>query len=118
MDLEEDRRYACNMYYSISVVTLSSSVRNLGAYFDQSLLLNDHVNCLVRSCFYQLHRIKSVGTVLPTSAAIQLVHSFVVSRVDYFNSILSGAPAVLTDQIQSVLNAAARLIYERGRSTM
>ena len=48
-------------------------------------------------------------------AANQLVHSFVVSRVDYCNSILSGAPAVLTDRIQSVLNAAARLIYERGR---
>ena len=31
------------------------------------------------------------------------------------HSILSGAPAVLTDRIQSVLNAAARLIYERGR---
>ena len=100
---------------SDGTVTLSSSVRNLGAYFDQSLLLNDHVNRLIRSCFYQLRRIKSVHRILPTSAAIQLVHSFVVSRVDYCNSILSGAPADLTDRIQSVVNAAARLIYERGR---
>ena len=88
-------------------------MRNLGTYFDQSLLLNDHVNRLVRFCFYQLRHIKSVRRVLPTSAAIQLVHSFVVSRVDYCNSILSGALAVLTDRIQSVLNAAARLIYDR-----
>ena len=80
-----------------------------------SLLLNDHVNRLVRFCFYQLRRIKSVRRILPTSAAIQLVHSFVVSRVDYCNSILSGDPAVLGDRIQSVLNVAARLIYERGR---
>ena len=59
------------------------------------------------------HQVCSQSTT--TSAAIQLVHSFVVSRVDYCNSILSGARDVLTDRIQSVLNAAARLIYERRR---
>ena len=44
--------------------------------------------------------------------AIQLVNSFII---DYCNSLLSGAPACLTDRVQSVLNAAARLIYGRRR---
>ena len=41
--------------------------------------------------------------------------SFIISLVDYCNSLLAGAPSCLTDRVQSVLNAAARLIYGRGR---
>ena len=77
--------------------------------------MKDHVSRLVRSCFYKLHRIKSVRRLLPTSVAIQLVNSYVVSRVDYCNSIIAGSPVNLTNQIQSVLNAASRLLYGRGR---
>jgi len=36
-----------------------------------------------------------------------LVHS----RLDYGNSVLVGLPAYLLRQLQSVLNAAARLVY-------
>ena len=43
------------------------------------------------------------------------MNSFIISRVDYCNSLLSGEPACLTDRVQSVLNAAARLIYGRAR---
>ena len=105
--------------FTLSDGTFNASVvvRNLGAYLYQSLLLKDHVSRLVRSCFYQLCRIKSVRRLLPTSVAIQLVNSFVISRVNYCNSILAGSPVNLTNKIQSVLNAAARLLYERGAST-
>ena len=77
--------------------------------------MTDHVNRLVRSCFYQLRRIKSIRRSLPTFTAIQLVNSLVISRVDYCNSLLAGPPKYQLDRIQSVLNVAARLIYGRGR---
>ena len=96
-------------------VSTSTSVRNLGAFFYQALLLTDHVNRLVRSCYYQLRRIKSVRRALPTAAAIQLVNSFIIWRVDYCNSILAAAPSNQLNRVQSVLNVAARLIYGRGR---
>ena len=35
--------------------------------------------------------------------------------MDYCNSILAGSPVNLTNQIKSVLNATARLLYGRGR---
>ena len=66
---------------------------------------------LVRSCFYQLRRIKTIRKFIPTSTAVVLVNSFIVSRVDYCNSLLAGLPICQLDRIQSVLNAAARLIY-------
>ena len=39
-----------------------------------------------------------------------LVHAFVMSRVDYCNAILAGSPRYITDKLQRLLNAAARLI--------
>ena len=79
------------------------------------MTLHGHVARLVSACFYQLRRILSIRRSIPTSTAIQLANSFIISRVDYCNSLLSGAPACLTDRVQSVLHAVARLIYGRGR---
>ena len=52
-----------------------------------------------------------------------LVHAFVTSRVDYCNSVLASAPKMINDELQRVLNAAARLIsftskYDRGLSAL
>ena len=40
-----------------------------------------------------------------------LVHSLVLSRVDYCNSLFVGLPKYLLRKIQSILNRAARLIF-------
>ena len=40
-----------------------------------------------------------------------LVVALVLSRLDYCNSVLVGLPANLIQRLQSVQNAAARLIY-------
>ena len=58
----------------------------------------------------------------PPGRSVQtLVHTFVTSRVDYCNSVLSSAPKKVVDKLQHVQNAAARLVtetrkYERGLS--
>ena len=39
-----------------------------------------------------------------------VVNSFVISRVDYCNSLLAGVPRYQLDRLQSVMNTAARLI--------
>src|SRR6218665_1623551 len=61
--------------------------------------------------FYQLCRIKTIRRFIPTSTAVFLINSFIVSRVDYCNSLLAGLPICELERIQSVLNSAAHLIY-------
>ena len=39
-----------------------------------------------------------------------LVNSLVVSKIDYCNCLLAGMPANLTDKLQSVMNAAAKIV--------
>jgi len=56
-------------------------------------------------------------------SATTLVHAFVSSRVDYCNILLAGAPKVVTDRLQRVMNAAACVLssthkYDRGLSRL
>src|SRR6218665_398662 len=54
-------------------------IRNLGVYFDSCLTRTAHMSQLVRSCFYLLRRIKTIRKFIPTSIAVVLVNSFIVS---------------------------------------
>jgi len=44
-----------------------------------------------------------------------LVVVLVLTKLDYGSATLAGLPAVQFDRLQSVLNAAARLIYRRQK---
>jgi len=51
------------------------------------------------------------------------VHAFITSRIDYCNTVLTGAPKYVTDKLQRVLNAADRLVsntkkFDRGLSRL
>ena len=45
-----------------------------------------------------------------------IIVSLVLSRLDYGNAVLAGLPAYLFRRLQSVMNAAARLIYGQRHS--
>ena len=65
---------------------------------------------MISSCFYQLRCIRQVRNSVSQAVIKQLVHSFVISRLDYCNSVLAGLPNYLITQLQRVQNAAARLV--------
>ena len=69
--------------------------------------------------FYWLRQLRRVRRSLDDESAAILVHAFVTSRVDYYNLLLAGAPKSVTDNLQRVMNAAARVVsgtkkYDRG----
>ena len=99
-----------------SIIQPSESVCDLGAYIDSDMSMTNHISRLVSSCFYQFRRIKLIRRSLPTSAAVQLVNSFVISRIDYRNSLLFGLPAYQLHRVQQVQNAAARMIFGRKKT--
>ena len=82
---------------------------------DSSLSFRTHVNRVVSSCFHQLRRIKGSLKALPQETAKSLVNCFLVSRLDYCNSLLAGVPQVTLDRLQCVMNTAARMPCSVGR---
>src|SRR6218665_2706798 len=88
-------------------------MRDLGVLLESELSMRRHVAWTVGCCFRQLRLIRSCIKSLPLGAAKAAVAAFITSRVDRYNSLL--VPACLLDGLQSVLNAAARLICNRRK---
>ena len=91
-------------------VPFSNTVNNLGVTLDCHLSLKTHVLSLVRTANFELRRIGSIRSLLTTEATATLVSAFILSRLDYCNSFLSGCPRSLILRLQKVQNNAARLI--------
>jgi len=61
---------------------------------------------------YRLHRLRQIRRHVGQELVAQLVHSFVLWRLDYGNSVLAGLPKSAIMPLQRVHNAAARLILD------
>ena len=99
-----------NIQLMSASVAFSETVFNLGVLIDGQLSMADHVAALCRSGFFQLRQLRAVRSSLTDEAARTLVFAFVSSRLDYCNSLLSGIGEGLLSRLQSVQNAAARLV--------
>ena len=96
-------------------ISFSSSVRSLGVTLDQSLTFEKHISNICRIAYLELRRISSVRHYLSTEATKTLVCAFVLSRIDYCNSLLAGVPKYLLDRLQKIQNNAARLILRTSK---
>ena len=90
----------------------TESVRDLGVLIDSAMTLTTHVNHLVGVCFFHLRQIRIIRRSLSTDAAHSLVRALIHARVDYFNGLLASCLKYLTEKLQSVLRAAARLVLQ------
>ena len=94
----------------------SSSVRDLGVFYDQHLNMSQHVRSLCRTGYYHLRNIGRIRRYLTQDATKTLVHALVTSRLDYCNnSLLYGLPANHLAKMQRLQNACARVITRTGR---
>jgi hypothetical protein len=87
------------------------AVRDLGIHLDCDLSMRTHVSKTVSSCFTALRQIRSIRRTTTRPVLKSLVVALVLSRLDYGSATLAGLPATLLSRLQSVLNAAARLIF-------
>jgi len=78
--------------------------------------MRTHVTNTVRACFAALRQISSVRRAVPQHTLLTLVLALVITKLDQCNSVLVGTSGYLQDRLQSVLNAAARLVYSRRMS--
>jgi len=98
------------------IVQPSSAVRNLGVMIDADLTMRVQVGQLVARCYGSLRQLRSVRRRVSASVMRAMVTSLVLTRLDYCNSTLNSLPAVHLRRLQSVQNAAARLVYNIRRS--
>jgi len=73
----------------------------------------------VSSCFYWLYQLRRVRRSLDIESANTVVRAFIASRVNGCNAVLAESPKNITDRLQRVMNAAARVVngtrkFDRG----
>ena len=89
----------------------STSVRDLGIHIDSDVRMRSHVSRTVSGCFAVLRQLRSIRHSVSDSVFHSLVVSLVMPRLDYGNATLDGLPSSQLRRLQSVLNAAARVIH-------
>ena len=90
-----------------SDIPFKPSLKYLGVKIDQTLSMHDHIGEICKICFLYIRRIASIRSYLSESATVRLVTAFVLSRLDYCNSVLAGLPA---DQL-TVFNLSRTLLH-------
>ena len=78
-----------------ATVAASTSVRNLGSYFEKNFTMATHVTKTCSATFFHLHNIRQIRKFLSHEATETLIHAFVTSKIDYCNSLLYGLPALV-----------------------
>ena len=69
-----------------------------------------HINNIVKVAFYHLRNIAKIRKYINVTTAEVLRHAFINSKLDFYNSLLYGLPKYDINKLQSVQNAAARVI--------
>ena len=82
---------------------------------DDHFKMDKQIKNICRSTHFHLRNISTILHLLPDSAAAQLVHSLVTSRLDYCNSLLNGIPGCRIYPLQRVQNIAARVVSRCSR---
>ena len=96
--------------FGTDIIKPSPHARNIGAIFDTTTSMLPHVNNVCKSAFYHLRTISRIRKYLSTHTTEILIHAFVTSKLDHCNSLLYNVPKNVIKKLQSVQNAAARLI--------
>ena len=91
------------------------TARSLGVVFDSQLSMAEQVASVCRGGYYQLRQLRLLTKCISEDAIKTLIHSFITRRLEYCNSLYYGISDGLMHRLQSVQNAAARLVMGVGR---
>ena len=91
-------------------IAVRPAVKDLGVTLDRSLSMNTQINNVVRLAGYNLRNIAFLKKYVNEDMIRRMVQNFVISRLDYCNSIYYGLPKFQLKKLQKILNRSVRLI--------
>ena len=98
-------------------IPFKQSVKNLVFTLDRHLTTNAHVSNIAQTCYFELRRLASIRRFLTCTATATLVSAFVLSRIDFCNSLLCGSTHDVTSHLQRIQNYTARVILLLSKSS-
>jgi len=93
-----------------AVIKPKNVVKNLGALFDTEMSMKPQVMDVARRVCFHLRSISHIRPYLSEAACARAINASVVSRLDFHNGLLLGAPKCLIRRLQVIQNSAARIL--------
>ena len=73
-----------------------------------------YVGKVASACFYHLRRLRQLRFILTRPMMQRLASAFILSQLEYCNTVLTGLPAITLAPLQRVMNAAVRIVAGFG----
>ena len=99
-------------------IPFKQSVKKLGFTLDCHLTMNAHVPSISQTCYFELRRLASIRRFLTSTATTTPASAFVLSRIDYCNSLLVCSTHDVTSHLQRTQINAARVILCTPKSSI
>ena len=94
---------------------VADEMKVLGVVLDRRLSFDRHATSVARACNFHAQAIRHIRSLLTPELALTLACSLILSRLDYCNAVLYGAPAGSIQKLQRVQNTAARIVLQAPR---
>jgi len=94
---------------------VADDIKVLGVLLDRRLTFDKHVSAVAWSCNYHAQAIRHIRHLLTMDLAQTLARSLILSRIDYCNAVLHGAPYGTIHKLQRVQNNATRIVHQASR---
>jgi len=114
VNLQKTADLDLSLHIGNDVIRPMNVVRDLGVLLDDQLTMKQHISKITSVAFYHIRRLKKVRSLLGADITANLVSAFILSRLDYCNSLLASLPASTISPLQRAQNAAARLVKGLG----
>lgn len=88
----------------------TTRAKNLRVIVDVNLSFKDHISKVISLCFLILRILRKIKFLLPEESLKTVVTALILSRLDYCNSLYINAQKGQLARLQTVQNAAARLV--------
>ena len=96
------------------VIEFSDNAKNLGVYLSNNLSMDFHITNLCKSVYFEIKRLRQMSNFIDESSLKTLASSFILSKLDYCNSLFKNTNKEQIQKLQKLQNFAAKVIFKKS----
>ena len=95
-------------------IGFSQSAKNLGVFISNDLSMDCHVTNLCKAVYLEIRRLRHMSAFVDEGSLKTLASSFILSRLDYCNSLFKNINKEQISKLQKLQNFAAKVILRKS----
>ena len=93
-------------------IPIKTTITTLGVIFESDLTFYKHISSITKQCNYKIFKIKQIKHLLNPTLLKILTSAYILSKLDYCNSLLINIPKIQEKQLNKIINHTCRFILQ------